>query len=208
MNVQSSFDYLLKIIIVGDSAVGKSNFLFRFVEGKFSQIYQTTVGSDTKSKICTLPRIKKNVKLQLWDTAGQERYMSINKIFFQKVQGIILMYDITQRESFENLQKWTKLINETTFNVPVVLVGNKIDNEEERIVRIEEGENYAQDNGYLFYEASALSGKNVDNVLYDLSEKIVSNFESSFSMTLNESDFIDFKSTKKDKNNNTKEKCC
>ena len=209
MNIESSFDYLLKIIIIGDSAVGKSNFLFRFVDNKFARVYQTTVGIDTKSKICTLPKLKKNVKLQIWDTAGQERYMSLNKIFFQKVQGIILMYDITQRETFENLPKWIKLINETTYKVPVILVGNKVDNEEERIVREEEGENFAKDNGYLFYESSALNGKNVNNVLYDLSEKIISSFENSFSLTLSESDFLDMKDIQKKKKKDTREeRCC
>ena len=211
MNIESSFDYLLKIIIVGDSTVGKSNFLFRFVEDKFSPVYQTTIGIDLQSKICTLPKLKKNVKLQLWDTAGQERYMSLNKIFFQRVQGIILMYDITQRDSFENLPKWIKLINETTYKTPVILVGNKVDNEEERIVREEEGVNFAKDNGYLFYESSALSGKNVNNVLYDLSEKIISTFENSFSLTLSESDFLDkedIQKIKKKEKDNRQEKCC
>ena len=209
MNIESSFDYLLKIIIIGDSAVGKSNFLFRFVDNKFARVYQTTVGIDTKSKICTLPKLKKNVKLQIWDTAGQERYMSLNKIFFQKVQGIILMYDITKIETFENLPKWIKLINETTYKVPVILVGNKVDNEEERIVREEEGENFAKDNGYLFYESSALNGKNVNNVLYDLSEKIISSFENSFSLTLSESDFLDMKDIQKKKKKDTREeRCC
>ena len=209
MNIESSFDYLLKIIIVGDSTVGKSNFLFRFVDDKFSRVYQTTVGIDTKSKICTLPKLKKNVKLQLWDTAGQERYMSLNKIFFQKVQGIILMYDITQRDTFDNLSKWIKLINETTYKVPVILVGNKIDIEEERIIREEEGKNFANENGYLFCETSALSGKNVNNVFYELSEKIISTFENSFDVNLSESDFMDIKDIKKKRNRETRqERCC
>ena len=209
MNIESSFDYLLKIIIIGDSAVGKSNFMFRFVDNKFARIYQTTVGFDSKSKICTLPRLKKKVKLQLWDTAGQERYMSINKIFFQKVQGIILMYDITNRDTFYNLPKWVKLINETTYKVPVILVGNKVDNEEERIVREEEGDNFAKGNGYLFYESSALNGKNVDNVFYDLSEKIISTFDNSFILNLSESDFLDMKDNNKKKKKDTREeRCC
>ena len=209
MNIESSFDYLLKIIIVGDSTVGKSNFLFRFVDDKFSRVYQTTVGIDTKSKICTLPKLRKNVKLQLWDTAGQERYMSLNKIFFQKVQGIILMYDITQRDTFDNLSKWIKLINETTYKVPVILVGNKIDIEEERIIREEEWKNFANENGYLFCETSDLSGKNVNNVFYELSEKIISTFENSFSVNLSESDFMDIKDIKKKRNRETRqERCC
>ena len=209
MNIHSTFDHMLKLIIIGDSGVGKSNFLFRFVENRFSQIYQITLGLDSKSKICTLPKSKKNVKLQIWDTAGQERYMSINKLFFQRVQGIILMYDITRRESYENLDKWIQLINDNTFNIPVLLIGNKIDDENEnRIVRTEEGKTFANKNGYLFYEASALSGKNVNNAIYDLSEVIISTLENSLSMNISqlEADYLG----KKDKNEFKfrKEKCC
>ena len=208
MNIQSTYDHILKIIIVGDSGVGKSNFLFRFVENRFSQLYQITLGFDSKTKICALPKSKKKVKLQLWDTAGQERYMSVNKLFFQRVQGIILMYDITRRESYENLNKWVQLINDNTFNIPVILVGNKIDDEDEnRIVRAEEGRTFAENNGYLFYEASALSGKNVNNVIYDLSEAIISTLEHTFSMNISQSEF-DFLGTKDKRYKFRDEKCC
>ena len=209
MNIQSTFDHILKIVIVGESGVGKTNFLFRFVEGHFSHTYQSTVGLDYKSKMCTLPRSKKHVKLQLWDTAGQERYMSVTKIFFQKVQGIVLMYDITNRQSFERLPKWVQLINEGTYNIPVILIGNKLDDENEnRIVRKEEGKEFAKENGYLFYEASALNGKNVNNAFYDLSETIISSLEVSLqinaSTSLNE--YFSIKQKKKPKERY--EKCC
>ena len=188
--------------------MGKSNFLFRFVENRFSQLYQITLGFDSKTKICALPKSKKKVKLQLWDTAGQERYMSVNKLFLQRVQGIILMYDITRRESYENLNKWVQLINDNTFNIPVILVGNKIDDEDEnRIVRAEEGRTFAKNNGYLFYEASALSGKNVNNVIYDLSEAIISTLEHTFSMNISQSEF-DFLGTKDKRYKFRDEKCC
>ena len=150
MNIKSSIDNILKIVIVGESGVGKTNFLFRFIEGKYLNIVEPTLGTDFKSKICTLPKSKKKVRMNLWDTAGQERYMSLNKIFFQRVQGIMLMYDITNRESYEKLPKWVKFINEQAYNVPVILVGNKVDDESEnRIVRKEEGKDFAKKNGYL-----------------------------------------------------------
>ena len=208
MNIHSTYDHILKIIIIGDSGVGKSNFLFRFVENRFSQLYQITIGFDSKTKICTLPKSKKKVKLQLWDTAGQEKYMSVNKLFFQRVQGIILMYDITRRESYENLIKWVQLIDDNTFNIPVVLVGNKIDDEDEnRIVRTEEGRTFAKNNGFLFYEASALSGKNVNDVIYDLSEAIISTLEHTFSMNISQSE-LDFLGTKDKRYKFRDEKCC
>lgn len=210
MNIQSSFDNTLKIIIVGDTCVGKSNFLFRFINDQFSKIYQTTVGIDCKSKVCILPKSKKKVKINLWDTAGQERYMSINKLYFQKIQGIILMYDITQRSSFERLPKWVQLINETTFNIPVILIGNKIDDEEEnRIVSTEEGKDFANQNGYLFYEASALSGKNVNNSIYDLCESIILSLElSTFTVNASGTNLDYFSNNEKNIHQLRNEKCC
>ena len=210
MNIQSSFDNILKIIIVGDSGVGKSNFLFRFINDQFSKIYQTTLGIDCKSKVCILPKSKKKVKINLWDTAGQERYMSINKLYFQKIQGIILMYDITQRSSFERLPKWVQLINETTFNIPVILIGNKIDDEEEnRIVSTEEGKDFAKQNGYLFYEASALSGKNVNNSIYDLCESIILSLElSTFTVNASGTNLDYFSNNEKNIHQLRNEKCC
>ena len=210
MNIQSSFDNILKIIIVGDSGVGKSNFLFRFINDQFSKIYQTTVGIDCKSKVCILPKSKKKVKINLWDTAGQERYMSINKMYFQKIQGIILMYDITQRSSFERLPKWVQLINETTFNIPVILIGNKIDDEEEnRIVSTEEGKDFANQNGYLFNEASALSGKNVNNSIYDLCESIILSLElSTFTVNASGTNLDYFSNNEKNFHQLRNEKCC
>ena len=210
MNIQSSFDNTLKIIIVGDTCVGKSNFLFRFINDQFSKIYQTTVGIDCKSKVCILPKSKKKVKINLWDTAGQERYMSINKLYFQKIQGIILMYDITQRSSFERLPKWVQLINETTFNIPIVLIGNKIDDEEEnRIVSTEEGKDFANQNGYLFYEASALSGKNVNNSIYDLCESIILSLElSTFNVNASGTNLDYFSNNEKNFHQLRNEKCC
>jgi len=210
MNIQSSFDNTLKIIIVGDTCVGKSNFLFRFINDQFSKIYQTTVGIDCKSKVCILPKSKKKVKINLWDTAGQERYMSINKLYFQKIQGIILMYDITQRSSFERLPKWVQLINETTFNIPIVLIGNKIDDEEEnRIVSTEEGKDFANQNGYLFYEASALSGKNVNDSIYDLCESIILSLElSTFNVNASGTNLDYFSNNEKNFHQLRNEKCC
>ena len=210
MNIQSSFDNTLKIIIVGDTCVGKSNFLFRFINDQFSKIYQTTLGIDCKSKVCILPKSKKKVKINLWDTAGQERYMSINKMYFQKIQGIILMYDITQRSSFERLPKWVQLINETTFNIPIVLIGNKIDDEEEnRIVSTEEGKDFANQNGYLFYEASALSGKNVNDSIYDLCESIILSLElSAFTVNASGTNLDYFSNNEKNIHQLRNEKCC
>ena len=143
MNVESDFETLIKLVIIGDSGVGKSNFLFKFIEGQFSPLHVATVGFDYKSKIVMLPNLKKKVKLQIWDTAGQEKYMSINKNLFQRVQGIILMYDLTKRETFERLNIWLNIIKQMTNEIPIILVANKLDDEENpesgRIVEYSEG---------------------------------------------------------------------
>lgn len=212
MNIQSSFDYFLKIIIIGDTGVGKSNFLYRFVNGKFSQLYQPTIGIDYKSKIVVLPKTKQNVNLQFWDTAGQERYKSLNKLYFQRVQGIILMYDITKRESFESLDNWTKLIFDNLDYIPIVLIGNKLDDaEKNRIVREEEGQSFADEHNFLFFEASALNGKNVNTAVISLCEFIISHLRrtNSFDIINNKSlSLNDIVEDKKVKKAERKEPCC
>ena len=175
MQINSDFEVMIKLMIIGDSSVGKTNFIFRFTEGRFSTFHVATVGFDYKSRIIKLPSSKKKVKLQIWDTAGQERYMALNKNLFQKVQGIILMYDLTNRDSFENLNGWLNLVTQNVSNKIIMLVGNKLDlAEEKRIVTETEGMMLAQENKILFSEASGSSGENVDKVFTDISEKIYS----------------------------------
>ena len=127
MQINSDFEFLIKLVVIGDSGVGKTNFIFQFTEGRFSSVHVTTVGFDYKSKIIKLPNRKKVIKLQIWDTAGQERYMAINKNLFQKVQGIILMYDLSNRDSFDHVQSWINLINKNVSNKVIILVANKLD---------------------------------------------------------------------------------
>ena len=182
MNIESDFETLLKICIIGDSSVGKTNVLFKFIEGQFSPLHVATIGFDYKSKIITLPTSKKKVKLQIWDTAGQEKYMSMNKSLFQRVQGIILMYDITNRETFERLQIWLNLIKQMTNEIPIILVGNKLDLEDSeehgRIVEYNEGDDFANENEIDFFEVSAVSGANIDNIFLSIAEKVLNSLQS------------------------------
>lgn len=208
MQIKSNFEFLMKIMIIGDSGVGKTNFLFKFVEGKFCEVHVATVGFDNKSKIIKLPSSKKKIKLQVWDTAGQERYMSINKNLFQKVQGIILMYDLTQRDSFENLPNWMSLIKQTVSNKTIILVGNKLDIEEDdRIVTFEEGKKFAKENNIDFMEVSGNTGENVEKVFTTIGEKIYENMrkeditKQSFNLDM---ESVRTMNVKKDK----KRKCC
>ena len=182
MNIESDFETLIKLCIIGDSSVGKSNFLFKFIEGQFSPLHVATIGFDYKSRIITLPNFKKKIKLQIWDTAGQEKYMSMNKSLFQRVQGIILMYDITNRETFERLHIWLNLIKQMTNEIPIILTGNKLDLEDNedhgRIVEYSEGEDFAKENEIDFYEVSAVSGENIDIIFTSIAEKVIKNLKS------------------------------
>ena len=173
MKINCDFEFQIRIALLGDSGVGKTNFIFQFIEGKFSKIYVTTIGFDNKSKIVKLPKSKKNIKVNFFDTAGQERYMALNKNLFHKVQGIILMYDLTNRESFENIEKWLNMLEQTVSNKEIILVANKLDIADEmRIVDKEEGENFAKKHNMLFFESSGCSGQNVEKIITNFAEKI------------------------------------
>ena len=203
MNIESDFETLIKLCIIGDSSVGKSNFLFKFIEGQFSPLHVATIGFDYKSRIITLPNFKKKVKLQIWDTAGQEKYMSVNKNLFQRVQGVILMYDITSRETFERLNIWLDIIKQMTNDIPIVLVGNKLDledNEDDgRIIEYGEGEDFAKENDFDFFEVSAKNGTNVEKAFISIAEKIlkIMQDERSISIVKLESDVKKLKQKKK-----------
>ena len=145
-------------------------------------MHVATIGFDYKSKIITLPSTKQKIKLQIWDTAGQEKYMSMNKSLFQRVQGIILMYDITNRETFERLHIWLNLIKQMTNEIPIILVGNKLDLEDSeehgRIVEYNEGDDFANENEIDFFEVSAVSGANIDNIFISIAEKVLNSLQS------------------------------
>ncbi|NXE55885.1 RAB44 protein, partial [Casuarius casuarius] len=140
--INSVPDHLFKIIFVGNSSVGKTSFLRRFCEDRFFPGTPATVGVDYSVKTVTVDNSQ--VALQLWDTAGQERYRSITKQFFRKADGVIVMYDITAKDTFTAVKQWLMSIEEATGeNVPVLLLGNKTDNEKEREVPHGMGEHLA-----------------------------------------------------------------
>jgi small GTP-binding protein len=198
----TNYDNLIKIVIIGDSGVGKSNYLYRFVEGEFCPIHEATVGFDYKSKVSYLPKAKKKVKFQIWDTAGQEKYMSINKNLFQRVQGIILMYDISFEKSFTNLDKWMTVIKQLADGIPLILIGNKIDLENLRKVSKERGEQFANDNNIDFFESSGKSGENVEESFIFLGEQIFR-----LNKNKNNNDTNEYVISKETTNKKTK-KCC
>ena len=185
MDTKSEFDYLIKLLILGDSAVGKTNFLCKLTENKFNQNYMASTAIDIKNTSIKING--KNIKLQIWDTAGQEKYRALTRSFLIKAQGILALYDITNHTSFDNLQSWLTLIKEECYvDIPVIIVGNKMDLEEKRIVDKEEASEYAKKQNVEFIETSSKTGENVEKTLYMLTEKVLQKIEysSDFSFTL------------------------
>ncbi|CAH8590701.1 unnamed protein product [Schistosoma curassoni] len=137
-----NFDYMFKLLIIGNSSVGKTSFLFRYADDSFTSAFVSTVGIDFKVK--TVFRQDKRVKLQIWDTAGQERYRTITTAYYRGAMGFILMYDITNEESFNAVQDWVTQIKTYSWdNAQVVLVGNKCDLVDDRVVSVDRGRHLA-----------------------------------------------------------------
>ncbi|KAK7889401.1 hypothetical protein WMY93_024961 [Mugilogobius chulae] len=146
-----NFDYMFKLLIIGNSSVGKTSFLFRYADDSFSNSFVSTVGIDFKVK--TVYRNDKRIKLQIWDTAGQERYRTITTAYYRGAMGFILMYDITNEESFNAVQDWATQIKTYSWdNAQVIMVGNKCDMDEERVVPPEKGKHLADQLGFEYYE--------------------------------------------------------
>ena len=162
-----------KILILGDPAVGKSCFLARYVENSFENVYMSTAGMDYKYKDVELGD-GKLIKLQIWDTAGQERYRTLTTNLYKGAVGIVLIYDITNKKTFDNVRSWiTSIEEETSKKIILILVGNKADLKDERKVQKEEGEDIAKEFNLPFFESSAQSGLNVKSVFETLAKLIV-----------------------------------
>ena len=157
------YDYLLKYIIIGDISVGKSNLLLRYIHGQFREGRNVTVGVEfgAKSEIIG----DKTYRIQIWDTAGQENFRSITRGYFKNSACALVVYDITRRDSFNNVRDWIEECkNSSPKDILIVLVGNKSDLEDNRDVSQEEGQELADGYGILFFEVSAKTGINVNEI--------------------------------------------
>jgi Ras-related protein Rab-1A len=158
-------------LIIGDSAVGKSCLLIQFADQTFSENYVSTIGVDFK--IRTMELDGKSIKLQIWDTAGQERFRSITSNYYNGSHAIAIVYDITNRQSFENIRKWMNDVqNLANPNFCKLLVGNKIDLEEKSVVRKGEGQQMADSLGIPFIETSAKSTENVQELFTQMCREV------------------------------------
>ena len=168
-----SDDCVYKVLLLGDSTVGKTCFLLRYCDKTFQEAHLSTIGLDYRLKTMTL-QSGKNIKLQIWDTAGQDRFRAITKNYYKGANGIILIYDVTNRQSYENVKNWiTQIREEANPNVVIYLAGNKIDvSEEEKVVKTEEGKKIAEEFNLPLYETSAKNGININRIFEELVEKV------------------------------------
>jgi small GTP-binding protein len=165
------YDILYKTVLIGDCAVGKSNLLSRFTQDDFSLESKSTIGVEFGTKSIKLNN--NNIKIQIWDTAGQERYRSITSAYYRGSHGIVLVYDITKRKSFENIVIWLdEIYKYAEKTIPIILIGNKSDLSHLRSVSTEEGRQFANKHTMDFIETSALDSINVDECFINLVNKI------------------------------------
>ena len=167
----TDYDYLFKIVIIGDSGVGKSCMLLRFADGTFTDSFISTIGVDFKIK--TLNIDNKKIKLQIWDTAGQDRFKSITSSYYRGAHGIILVYDITDNDSFRNIEKWLGDIERYGLkDVNKLLIGNKCDLTEKRVVEYEKGKQLADNLNIIFIETSAKDSTNINDAFITMTNEI------------------------------------
>ena len=159
----ADFDLLFKVLLIGDSGTGKSCLLIRFADDQFSDNYISTIGVDFKIK--TINVEGKTVKMQVWDTAGQERFRTITASYYRGSNGIILVYDVTNRDSFDHVSYWMQEVDRLAApDVCRLIVGNKSDLTDKRVVSTQEGQALAQQYGISFLETSARDNTNVDEM--------------------------------------------
>ena len=206
-NNNKNYDSIMKILLIGDSGVGKSCLLVRFVEDKFSPSFITTIGIDFKIK--TVDINGKKVKLQLWDTAGQERFRTITTAYYRGAMGIILVYDVTDERTFANVKQWFKTVNDhANDDAQLLLVGNKSDMDT-RVVSYEQGEALAQELGLPFIESSAKDDSNVNEIFFTLAKLIqdkIDNNAMSNNGSVSKDDNVKIKSGSESSDSNSN--CC
>ena len=203
-----------KIVLVGQSGVGKTNIITKYVSNEFSEDTESTNGASFASKEISYDKLKKTLKMEIWDTAGQEKFRSLTRFFYKDAAIAILVYDITRKDSFLHIPSWiNELTNVKIEDIIFALVGNKIDLNDKREISFEEGEKFAKDNNFIFQEVSAKTGENFPELFYNkIFEQIIIKFRPGGQQIQQEIQEIG--KVKLDNNNNenenkiTKKNCC
>ena len=167
-------EFRFKIVMIGDGAVGKTAMTTRFTQNFFEADYKRTIGADFAVKRMDIPDIDSHVTLQCWDLAGQPRFEFVRQGFYRGARGGLLLYDVTRRRTFLNIDRWKE---EAFVNIgkeiPIVLVANKIDLVDSRVVNEKDGKAYAKEHGFIYVESSALTGENVEEAYVNLCKKMI-----------------------------------
>ncbi|KAI8349634.1 GTP-binding protein [Choanephora cucurbitarum] len=205
---EDAYDYLFKIVIIGDSGVGKSNLLLRYTSDEFMEDSRSTIGVEFATK--SLKINDSFVKAQIWDTSGQERYKAITSAFYRGAVGALLVYDVTRKSSFEHVNQWLKELREHTEDtIPLVLIGNKLDlANTNRAVSTDLAKQFATDANMLFFETSAYDATNVtmafetmfDHVYQELSKSKLLKKNSSANLAVNASKTVTLQPPSKEYN--------
>ncbi|KAM9964665.1 hypothetical protein ACTFIW_004439 [Dictyostelium discoideum] len=170
-NKSAAYDFLVKLLLIGDSGVGKSCLLLRFSDGSFTPSFIATIGIDFK--IRTIELEGKRIKLQIWDTAGQERFRTITTAYYRGAMGILLVYDVTDEKSFGSIRNWIRNIEQhASDSVNKILIGNKCDMTEKKVVDSSRGKSLADEYGIKFLETSAKNSVNVEEAFIGLAKDI------------------------------------
>ena len=208
----NGYDMIFKVVLIGDTSVGKTNILSKYLSNEFDPDSKATVGVEFGTRDF---KIENNtVKVQIWDTAGQERYRSITNAYYKGAKGSLLVYDITNPKTFENVDKWlSDLKTNAEEKISVVLVGNKTDLEAERKISIEQGKEKAELFKLAFIETSALNGNNIEKAFNELISDVYKNhhelFEKQAKVEITEKAIdLEHAEEKKEKPENKKRFCC
>ena len=203
---EENYNMIFKIVLVGDSGVGKTNLLLRYLKNEFNTQTKATVGvefGNTKVKIDNAL-----IKAQIWDTAGQERYRSITSAYYKGAHGALIVYDITRKDSFDSVEKWlSDLKNNGEEKMVIMAIGNKCDMVNERVISTEDGEAKAQRNNIAFLETSALNATNVAKAFDELIQKLYVAFKKDFEDN-DEDDLGENANTIEIRTGNSKKKQC
>ena len=201
-----NYDFIFKVLLLGNSDVGKSSLLLRYVDSVWNDAFVPTIGVDFKVKTLTIN--EKKVKMQIWDTAGQERFRTVVSTYFRGAHGILLLYDVTNRDSFKNLESWLIEIEKNAKEkVLKILIGNKCDLTDDREIQSDEGKAFALRNGMEFMETSAKMNTNVTEAFETLGKLMIEFNSKSNNLTQNSKDTKNLKAGS-GKNLKTKKGCC
>ncbi len=205
-----TYEYIFKLILIGNSGVGKSSILQRYIQKVFNESYSSTIGVDFFMKSINIG--DKSIKLQLWDTAGTEKFRSITTGYYRGADAAFVVFDLSSKTSFNSLNEWIESYYK--FSNPdveknVILIGNKCDLVDEREVTNEEIEKFIKDNDIHYFETSAKEGKNIDESFHFIAERLIKQYENKENELVKRTDVIKSENLKENVTNiNTEKKCC